>query len=314
MKDPASGAAAVAADRPDRPEHPEHPEDSAAATSSLLHAAAADRPDTARTAAPPLHAAAPGARAAAVKLRIAGLRVGFGTGAETIPVLEGVDLTVAAGEFVCILGPSGCGKTTLLNVVGGFRQPDAGEVAIDGEAVRGPDRRRIFVFQERGLFPWLTAAGNIGFGLRALPPALSAERVRHYVRLMRLQGFEGAYPHELSGGMKQRVELARALAVDPDMLFLDEPFGALDSITRLTLRRELLRVWREAAPKTILFITHDIDEAVQLADRIVVLSQRPARVRRTVAIDIPHPRDISSRRYLELRDAILAEIGLSHQV
>jgi NitT/TauT family transport system ATP-binding protein len=264
--------------------------------------------------APAAAAESRGAPAAAVKLRIAGLRVGFGAGAEAIPVLEGVDLTVAAGEFVCILGPSGCGKTTLLNVVGGFRHPDAGEVAIDGVAVRGPDPRRIFVFQERGLFPWLTAAANIGFGLRALPPAESAERVRHYVRLMGLQGFEGAYPHELSGGMKQRVELARALAVDPDMLFLDEPFGALDSITRLTLRRELLRVWREAAPKTILFITHDIDEAVQLADRIVVLSQRPARVRRTVAIDVPHPRDLSSRRYLELRDAIFAEIGLSHQV
>jgi NitT/TauT family transport system ATP-binding protein len=258
--------------------------------------------------------AAPGASPAPVKLEISGLRLSFTNEGKVTPVLDGIDLRVAAGELVCLVGASGCGKTTLLNVVGGFQRADEGEVLIDGRAVRGPDPRRIFVFQERGVFPWLTVTGNIGFGLHALAPAEREARVRHFVHLVGLEGFEGAYPHELSGGMKQRVEVARALAVDPDMLFLDEPFGALDSITRLTLRRELLRIWQAAERKTILFVTHDIEEAVQLADRIVVLSQRPAHVRRIVEIDIPHPRDLSSPRYLELRDGIFAEIGLAHTI
>jgi len=230
-----------------------------------------------------------------------------------IRVLEDIDLDVREGEFVCILGPSGCGKSTLLNVVAGFLDPTAGAVLIDGEEVRGPDPRRIFVFQERGVFPWLTAAGNIGFGLGRLPRAERARRVAHYVALVGLAGFENAYPHELSGGMKQRVEVARALAVDPDVLYLDEPFGALDSITRLVMRAELLRIW-QAERKTILFVTHDIEESVQLADRVVVMSSRPARIRRIVPIDLPHPRDLSSRRYLELRDGIFEEIGLAHKI
>src|SRR5205085_1272983 len=164
-------------------------------------------------------------------------------------------------------------------------------------------RRRIFVFQERGVFPWLTVEGNIGFGLFDLPESERRARIAHYVQLVGLDGFENAYPHELSGGMKQRVEVARALAVDPDVLYLDEPFGALDSITRLIMRGELLRIW-EAEKKTILFVTHDIEESVQLADRVVVMSTRPARIQRIVEVDIPHPRDISSRRYIELRDSI----------
>jgi ABC-type nitrate/sulfonate/bicarbonate transport system ATPase subunit len=179
--------------------------------------------------------------------------------------------------------------------------------------VRGPDPRRIFVFQERGVFPWLTVEGNIGFGLFRLSAEERERRIAHYVKLVGLGGFERAYPHELSGGMKQRLEVARALAVNPDMLFLDEPFGALDSITRLGMRSELLRIW-ELERKTVLFVTHDIEEAVQLADRVVVLSSRPARIRRIVEIDIPHPRDISSPRYLELRDGIFGEIGLAHKV
>jgi ABC-type nitrate/sulfonate/bicarbonate transport system ATPase subunit len=186
-------------------------------------------------------------------------------------------------------------------------------MAIDAEPVRGPDPRRIFVFQERGVFPWLTVEGNIGFGLFKLSREERARRIAHYVRLVGLEGFERAYPQELSGGMKQRLEVARALAVNPDMLFLDEPFGALDSITRLGMRSELLRIW-ELERKTILFVTHDIEEAVQLADRVVVLSARPARVNRIVEIDIPHPRDISSARYLELRDGIFEEIGLAHKI
>ena len=181
------------------------------------------------------------------------------------------------------------------------------------DAVREPDPRRIFVFQERGVFPWLTVEGNIGFGISGLPPQEKAERIAHYVRLVGLDGFENAYPQELSGGMKQRVEVARALAVNPDVLYLDEPFGALDSITRLIMRSELLRIW-EAEKKTILFVTHDIEESCQLADRIVVLSARPGSIRRVVDVDMPHPRDLSSPRYLALRDSILEEIGLAHRI
>jgi NitT/TauT family transport system ATP-binding protein len=197
--------------------------------------------------------------------------------------------------------------------VGGFVRPASGEVTIDGEPVTGPDPRRIFVFQERGVFPWLTVEENIGFGLFRESASERRARVAHYVHLVGLDGFEKSYPRELSGGMKQRLEVGRALAVNPDVLYLDEPFGALDSITRLQMRRELLRIW-EAEKKTILFVTHGIEESVQLADRVVVLSARPGRVRRVVDIDIAHPRDLSDPRYIALRDVIFGEIGLAHQV
>ena len=231
----------------------------------------------------------------------------------SIRVLDDINLAVSEGEFVCLLGPSGCGKSTLLNIVGGFLQPTEGHVAIDGELVSGPDPRRIFVFQERGVFPWLTVEENIGFGLFRQSENEKRERIAHYVQMVGLRGFEQSYPRELSGGMKQRLEVARALAVDPDVLYLDEPFGALDSITRLQMRRELLRIW-QAEKKTILFVTHDIEESVQLADRVVVLSARPGKIRRVVDIDIPHPRDLSDPRYIALRDEIFGEIGLAHQV
>jgi ABC-type nitrate/sulfonate/bicarbonate transport system ATPase subunit len=177
--------------------------------------------------------AVPGPATSSVKLSVRGLSMTFHTDGKKVHVLEDIDLDVNEGEFVCLLGPSGCGKSTLLNMVAGFLSPTQGEVFIDRDRVRGPDPRRIFVFQERGVFPWLTVEGNIGFGLRKLPAAQRARIIAHYVQLVGLQGFEHAYPHELSGGMKQRVEVARALAVNPDMLYLDEPFGALDSITRL---------------------------------------------------------------------------------
>jgi ABC-type nitrate/sulfonate/bicarbonate transport system ATPase subunit len=238
---------------------------------------------------------------------------GIGMSFGTTRVLEDINLSVAEGEFVCLLGPSGCGKSTLLNIVGGFLEPAAGKVTIDGEPVTGPDPRRIFVFQERGVFPWLTVEENIGFGLFRQGDAEKRDRIAHYVQLVGLRGFEKSYPSELSGGMKQRLEVARALAVNPDVLYLDEPFGALDSITRLQMRRELLRIW-DAEKKTILFVTHDIEESVQLADRVVVLSARPGRIRRIVNVDIPHPRDLSDPRYLALRDEIFGEIGLAHQI
>jgi len=228
-------------------------------------------------------------------------------------VLDKISFEAAKGEFLCLLGPSGCGKSTMLNIVAGFLEPTSGDVRIDGEIVVGPDPRRIFVFQERGVFPWLTVEGNVGFGLFKLSREERERQIAHYIKLVGLQGFEKAYPLELSGGMKQRLEVARALAVNPDMLFLDEPFGALDSITRLIMRVELLRIWEEEK-KTIIFVTHDIEEAVQLADRVLVMSARPARIQRIVDIDIAHPRDISSPRYLALRDSIFEEIGLAHKV
>jgi len=247
------------------------------------------------------------------KLSAQHIHMTFARDGKTTPVLNDVNLDVAKGEFLCIVGPSGCGKSTLLSAFGGFLSPTGGEIRIDGEAVLGPDPRRIFVFQERGVFPWLTVEGNIEFGLFKLSRAERARRVAHYVKMVGLGGFEKAYPAELSGGMKQRLEVARALAVNPDMLLLDEPFGALDSITRLIMRGELLRIWREER-NTVIFVTHDIDEAVQLADRVAVMSGRPANVQKIVDIDIPHPRDISSPRYLELRNGILEQLGLAHQI
>lgn len=251
----------------------------------------------------------------AIKLSLQVENVGmiFDRDGQQISVLEDISLEVGEGEFVCLLGPSGCGKSTLLNIMAGFLSPTRGDVKVGGEIVRGPDPRRIFVFQERGVFPWLTVEGNIGFGIAGLPRKERDKRIAHYIQMVGLEGFEKSYPSDLSGGMKQRLEVARALAVNPDMLLLDEPFGALDSITRLTMRRELLRIW-EAERKTIIFVTHDIDEAVQLADRVVVMSARPATIQQIVTIDIPHPRDISSARYLELRDGIFQQIGLAHHV
>jgi NitT/TauT family transport system ATP-binding protein len=250
---------------------------------------------------------------ARTKVSVQGVEMTFGAGPSKVDVLQDIRLDVREGELICILGPSGCGKSTLLSIIGGFLTPTRGHVLIDDEPVQGPDPRRIFVFQERGVLPWLTVTGNIGFGLFKLPPEEQKKRIAHYVELVGLKGFENVYPDGLSGGMKQRVEVARALAVNPDVLYLDEPFGALDSITRLQMRREILRLW-SAEKKTILFVTHDIEESVQLADRVVVMSARPGKISRIVDIDIPHPRDLSSPRYLEIRDGIFEELGLAHKV
>jgi ABC-type nitrate/sulfonate/bicarbonate transport system ATPase subunit/flavin-dependent dehydrogenase len=225
-------------------------------------------------------------------------------------VLAGIDLEVAQGEFVCILGPSGCGKSTLLNVVGGFLRPTRGEVRVQGEPVRGPDRRRIFVFQENGVFPWLTVEENVGFGIGAVPREERRRTIAHYLEMVGLVGFEHAYPRQLSGGMRQRVEIARALAADPDVLYMDEPFGALDYLTRLKLRADLLALWRRER-KTILFVTHDIDEAVQLADRVVVLGARPARIEEILPIEQPRPRVLGAPEYLRARAELFRALGVS---
>src|SRR5260370_5196936 len=218
-----------------------------------------------------------------------------------VDVLAEISLGVLEREFICIVGPSGCGKSTLLNIAAGFIPASRGEVLVGGARVVGPDPRRIFIFQENGVFPWLTVEQNIGFGLGRRPAAERRRIIAHYTEMMGLSGFGGSYPRELSGGMKQRVELARALAAEPEVLYMDDPFGALDYLTRLRMRSELVRIWQRET-KTVLFVTHDVEEAVQLADRVVVLGPRPARIRAIVPIDLPPPRDVDHPRYRPLRD------------
>jgi len=230
-----------------------------------------------------------------------------------LSVLEDIALTVHDGEFVCFLGPSGCGKSTLLNIVAGFEPPSSGRVLIDGEAVRGPSRKRVFVFQEYGIFPWASVWDNVALGLRDRPAAEQHEIIQRTIDLVGLTGFERSYPMELSGGMKQRVEVARALAVSPDVIYMDEPFGALDSLTRLTMRSELIRIW-EQERKTILFVTHDVDESVQLADRVVVLSARPGRIAEVVEVGLQHPRDLGSPEYGAIKNRLYELLGVRHTI
>jgi len=229
---------------------------------------------------------------------------------KSVHVLDRINLEVEEGEFVCIVGPSGCGKSTILNILGGFQKATSGEVIVEGDPVRGPDPRRIFVFQDNAVFPWLTVERNVGFGLLHKTRAERERIIDHYVEMVRLTGFKKAYPRELSGGMRQRVELARALAANPEVLYMDEPFGALDYFTRYKMRADLVKIWQQER-KTILFVTHDIDEAVQLADRIVVLGPRPATVQSILSVSLPRPRNLSDPYFLDIRDRILAGIGLA---
>jgi ABC-type nitrate/sulfonate/bicarbonate transport system ATPase subunit len=197
--------------------------------------------------------------------------------------------------------------------VAGFLDATSGKVLVEREPVRGPDPRRIFVFQENGVFPWLNVRENVGFGLRKQSRAQRDHTIARYIDMVGLAGFESAYPHELSGGMRQRVEIARALAANPDIIYMDEPFGALDFLTRLKMRADLVRIW-QSEKKTILFVTHDIEEAVQLADRVLVMSPRPATIQEVVDIDLPRPRHLDSRGYLEKRDRIFRVMGMSLRV
>lgn len=221
-----------------------------------------------------------------------------------VEVLRELSLTIARGEFVAVVGPSGCGKTTLLNLLSGYDQPSSGVIQRDGE-VR-------MVYQQDGLFPWLTVAENIALGLRHLKD--DAERTRQtneLLRLIRLESFDQHYPHQLSGGMRQRVELARALAGASDILLLDEPFSAVDYLTRLRLRQELARLLAER-PRTVALVTHDIEEAAQLADRVLVLSERPARIQYELSIAAPRPRDLTHPEVVSAIHRILTELGIEH--
>jgi NitT/TauT family transport system ATP-binding protein len=227
------------------------------------------------------------------KLRVDGVSrifAGVRGGAPT-RALEPIDLTAAENDFITVLGPSGCGKSTLLRIVAGLDRPSAGRVLLAGREVRGPGADRGMVFQSYTLFPWLTVAENIAFGLRerGLPRAERREVVAAYVRKVDLTGFENHYPKQLSGGMQQRTAIARALANDPAILLLDEPFGALDNQTRALMQELLLGIW-ERERKTVLFVTHDIEEAIFLASRVIVMTARPGRIKAEVAVDLPHPR------------------------
>jgi NitT/TauT family transport system ATP-binding protein len=230
-------------------------------------------------------------------------------GNRPIEVLRRINLTVLEGEFVCLLGPSGCGKTTLLNIVAGFLDPTRGEVFAHRARVCGPDPRRIFIFQEGGVFPWLTVEGNVAFGIKGRTHQERRTIVEHYLEMVGLTGFKRSYPRELSGGMRQRVEIARALAAAPEILYMDEPFGALDYFTRIAMRTDLVRIWQQER-KTILFVTHDIDEALQLADRVVVLGPRPSSIQAVIAVDLPRPRYLNDDGLLRLRRDILHLLGL----
>ena len=225
-----------------------------------------------------------------------------------LPVLRGIDFTVGNGEFVAMVGPSGCGKTTLLHIIAGFDRPVAGEVTVDGTPPDGPSPKGILISQKGSVFPWLTVQQNLMFGLNGHHPD-NVELSHHYAGLVGLSGFERSYPHELSGGMLKRLELARALVVKPDILYMDEPLAALDALTSLRMRLELRRIL-EIERHTCVFITHDVEEAIYLADRILVLSPRPATIQARFDVPFAHPRHLGDPRLLELKAAILREFGL----
>jgi NitT/TauT family transport system ATP-binding protein len=221
-----------------------------------------------------------------------GLRKVYSSRRGSTVAIDGLDFSAGTGEFVSIVGPSGCGKSTFLYILGGFIDATEGTATMDGAPITGPDPARGIVFQEFVLFPWKTVMGNVTYGLaeRGVPRRERAERARRHIEMVKLTGFESHYPKELSGGMKQRVALARSLIMDPDVLLMDEPFGAVDAQTRVVLQEELLQIW-ERTRKTVLFVTHSVDEALYLSDRVYVLSHRPARVREVVEVGLPRPRD-----------------------
>ncbi|MDA8162341.1 MAG: ABC transporter ATP-binding protein [Desulfobacteraceae bacterium] len=225
-------------------------------------------------------------------------------------VLHDINLSIKRRSFTCFVGPSGCGKSTLLRIMAGFEHPTKGWVFIDGMPVNGPSPRHIFVFQEDGLLPWMTTRENVALGVRDIKDSDERRRrIIEYIELVGLKGFEDHYPHELSGGMRRRAEVARALITNPDILFMDEPFGALDFLTRLQMREEMINV-HMMFDTTILFITHDIDEAIQLGDQIVILSERPTNLRADIPLAFPHPRDFTKGGLAALRRDIYFQMGI----
>lgn len=243
------------------------------------------------------------------KIVVTGIHKSFESQKGTLPVIGGVSFSVADGEFVAIVGPSGCGKSTLMNIVAGFERADRGSVRVDGAELAGPSPKGIVISQHGSVFPWLTVQQNLMFGLLGDGHGDKAALADHYAEMVGLKGFEASYPHELSGGMLKRAEVARAFVVKPDILYMDEPFSALDALMNLRMRTELLRILGEER-HTVLLITHDVEEAIYMADRIMVLSPRPTTIQASFQVNLPHPRRLSSPEAQTLREDILKELGL----
>jgi sulfonate transport system ATP-binding protein len=242
-----------------------------------------------------------------IPLKIEGVSKTFTGRAGTVEALRPVDVDVEAGQFICLLGPSGCGKSTLLSIIAGLEIPTSGVVWAGGRKVRGPGTDRVLLFQEAALFPWLDVQRNVEFGLRQA--GMSAKErsatAQRYIELVHLKGFERSYVHQLSGGMRQRAAIARALAIDPAILLMDEPFGALDALTRDRLHAELESIWA-ATRKTVLFVTHNVREAVALGNRVLVFSPRPGRILRDFQIDLPRPRSLEDHTLVDYTAEIMS--------
>ena len=245
------------------------------------------------------------------KIEVAGVQKSFATDKGPLHVVDDVSFSVGEAEVVAIVGPSGCGKSTIMNLIVGFDRPDSGSVKVDGVVRTKPSRKGVLISQHGSVFPWLTVRENLMFGLNGHAPRNKAEIADRYAAIVGLKGFEHSYPHELSGGMLKRAELARALVVKPEVLYMDEPFSALDALMSLRVRNELLRILAEER-HTVMLITHDVEEAIHVADRIFVLSPRPARIQATFDVPFPHPRRLTSAAAQELRVAILRELGVDH--
>ena len=232
-------------------------------------------------------------------------RIYTDTDGNKVEALHDVDLEIKPGEFISIIGPSGCGKTTLLRLIAGLDKPQSGELTIDDRRIKDVSTERGYVFQQGGLFPWLTVEKNIAYGLKARGVfKRDRTKVKDYIEMVGLEGFEGAYPHQISGGMAQRVAIARALINDPKALLLDEPMGALDSFTRADLQDKILELWKREGT-TMILVTHDIDEAIYLSDRIVIMTPRPGKISSIVSVDLPRPRHRGGTEFLALRKSIL---------
>jgi NitT/TauT family transport system ATP-binding protein len=260
------------------------------------------------------------AEAVVPKVALDGISLSYRTtSGERLLALDKINLEVRPGEFLCVVGPSGCGKSTLLHLIAGLQPQTAGTVLVDGKAVVGPGTDRILIFQELGLFPWLTVGGNVEFGMKMknVPKAEREQKVQYYLRLVHLSKFRNSYIHQLSGGMRQRVALARALATGPDVLLMDEPFAALDAQTRDLLHDELERIWAETGC-TIIFVTHNVREAARLGDRVVLLTFRPGRVKEEFQVNLPRPRHMEhpdvTRMARIVLDCLREEINKSLEV
>jgi len=245
-----------------------------------------------------------------IPLRIEGVTKFFEGRSGPVEALRPVDVDVAAGEFICLLGPSGCGKSTLLSIIAGLEPATAGSIWADGHKVHSPGTDRVLLFQEAALFPWLDVQHNVEFGLRqsGMHKKERAALARHFIELVHLKGFERSYVHQLSGGMRQRVAIARALAIDPAILLMDEPFGALDALTRDRLHAELESIWA-ATRKTVVFVTHNVREAVALGDRVLVFSARPGRIVREFRVDLPRPRKLEDHSLVDMTKEIMAVLS-----